>query len=165
MSVLCHHHNLFMKTTFLVCLLFVFVGNVSGQKKIPEGPVVLQSKDLQVKIDRANGLPFQYLYRKSLIRGMDSAHLLHVVICRMQPRAYIPLAIAPAGIQSTADQADIQYTISYQKQPAASFHLRYKLNGSALVITMEQVQERKGFELIETSMADLATVREEDGPG
>jgi hypothetical protein len=167
-----YKHNLFMNITFLVCLLFVLSGAASGQKTTlsgqqatPAGPVVLQSEDLVVKIGRENGLPYQYLYKKAPIRGVDSPHLLQVVLCRLQPRTYITLSIAPAGIQSTADEADIQYTISYQKQLAASFHLRYKLNGSSLVITMEDVEERKGFELIETSMPDLATVREEDGQG
>jgi Endo-alpha-N-acetylgalactosaminidase len=166
-----------MKIPFLVCLLFILAGTASGQKATfsghkaalsgrqasGAGPVVLHSGDLLVKIGRENGLPYQYLYKNAPIRGVDSAHQLQVVLCRLKPRSYLTLAIAPAGIHSTAGEADVHYIVSYQRQPAASFHLRYKLNGSSLVITMEHVEEREGFELIETSMPDLATVREEDG--
>jgi hypothetical protein len=159
-----------MKITFLVCLLFILAGTAPGQKATLSGrrasvagPVVLQSDDLLVKIGRGNGLPYQYLYKDAPIRGVDSAHQLQVVLCRLKPRSYFTLAIAPAGIHAMAAEADIHYTVPYQGQVAASFHLKYKLDRASLVITMEDVQEREGFELIETSMPDLATVREEDG--
>ncbi|MDE3181508.1 MAG: hypothetical protein KGM47_17835 [Acidobacteriota bacterium] len=42
--------------------------------------------------------------------------------------------------------------------------VRYVLDGATLYVTLENVKEQEGYELIEVGMPRLATVREEDGP-
>ena len=49
--------------------------------------------------------------------------------------------------------------------PAASFRLRYELQGPTVFVSLEDVQEKPGFQLIDVATPDLATVRQEDGGG
>jgi hypothetical protein len=156
------------------CLLFLILSQVvSGQPIKSHKLTLLQSRDLVVKIDQVSGLPSEYVFKGAPIGGADSGQALHVIVCRLHPRSYATITVHPTNIHATRDQVDLLFTIPYsgeepeannhQDQTAASFHLIYKLNGSSLEITMEEVEERSGYELIEAHMPDLATVREEEG--
>jgi hypothetical protein len=46
---------------------------------------------------------------------------------------------------------------------AAEFKIRYEIESSILQVTLEDVKESPGFELIEISLPRLMTVREEEG--
>jgi hypothetical protein len=59
--------------------------------------------------------------------------------------------------------ADFGFDIAHDGRPAASFHLKYVIDGLSMVVAMENVVEHPGFELIEVGLPNLATVREEDG--
>ncbi len=126
-------------------------------------PVVLHSALLKVTIDRGTGLPYLYNYEGAIIHGADSLKKLPVIICKLNPREYIALNVKPESIKATATEADIFYKAIYKNVTAATFHIKYVLNAASLAITMENVTEYTGFELIESGMPDLATVREEDG--
>ncbi|HEY8735150.1 MAG TPA: endo-alpha-N-acetylgalactosaminidase family protein, partial [Puia sp.] len=147
-------------------LFFVIFSSILfGQQKVNLPPIILKSQDLRVMINRENGLPFQYFYKESKIRGIQSDSLLHAVVCELNPRAYFTLSLKPFTATVKANQADLFFKASYNGLPAASFHLKYLLDASTLFITLERVTEFKGFELIETSLPSLAAVWEEDGPG
>ncbi|WP_295673852.1 endo-alpha-N-acetylgalactosaminidase family protein [uncultured Mucilaginibacter sp.] len=133
--------------------------------RIPKNLATIKSPLLTVNIDRTTGLPYNYLFKGSNIWGVDSSRKLNATVCRLKPRQYIELKLSPVRIKIENDQADILFEASLNGRRATSFHIKYVLKDAALVITMDQVREFAGFELIETAMPDIATVHEEDGGG
>ena len=131
--------------------------------KAAASQVVLKSNELTVTINRATGLPYSYNYKGVNIWGADSLKAIPVIICRLKPREYITVEVSPASVAATANTADILYKAFWENELAATFHIKYVLNGASLIITQDGVTENNGFELIESALPDLATVREEDG--
>jgi hypothetical protein len=150
-----------MATSLL--LAFVAPAAVFARSPSPKNLFAIKSAVLTVNIDRSTGIPYNYLFKGSNIWGVDSARKLKATICRLKPRQYIELSLSPVRINIADKQADITFEARFNGQPAASFHLRYVLKDAALVVTMEQVKEYAGFELIEATEPDMAAVHEEDG--
>jgi hypothetical protein len=130
----------------------------------PQQPLLLKSHELSVVFDRTDALPYKYEFRSERIWGEDSGGKTTAILCRLAPRAYTTVELTAAGATVAGEQADFLFNTAYDGSPAASFHVKYTLTGNAVVVTLEQVEEREGFELIEVSLPNLATVREEDGP-
>ncbi len=131
----------------------------------PVNPIVLKSKDLTVTIDRATGLPYQYNYHGTTIWGADTLKNIAVTFCRLKPRQYFTRALKPVAAQVAPTEANLTFKAESQKLSAAVFHIKYELKEASLVVTMENVTEQNGFELIDAALPNLATVREEDGTG
>ncbi|HEX8356706.1 MAG TPA: endo-alpha-N-acetylgalactosaminidase family protein [Segetibacter sp.] len=154
-----------MKVCWIIIFFCAINSVVEAQKSSRQKQIILQSKDLVVLIDAMTGLPAKYSYKGAGITGTDTLRKIDVIVCRLQPREYVTVQALPKLIKSTPDQAVLLFNAVLNDKIAASFHLKYVLDGSALVVTMEEVSEREGYELIEASLPNLATVREEDGPG
>ncbi|MDP9080004.1 MAG: endo-alpha-N-acetylgalactosaminidase family protein [Bacteroidota bacterium] len=133
--------------------------------RIQKNLVTIKSALLTVNIDRTTGLPYNYLFKGSNIWGVDSSRKLKATVCRLKPRQYVELKLSPLRIKAENEQAEVIFEASLNGLRAASFHIKYALKDAALVITMEQVREYAGFELIETALPDMATVHEEEGGG
>jgi hypothetical protein len=136
----------------------------SAVRSAPVQPIVIATPGLSVVLDPADGLPYQYRMGNDHIWGEDSGTQMTAILCRMKPRSYSTVKLAPTSSQAGTSDVSFSFQTTYQGQPAASFDLKYSLHDSSLTLTMEQVHEQPGFELIEVSIPDLATVREEDGP-
>ena len=147
---------------FLIICLGVKTSLLAGLKILP-GQVLLRSKDLTVSIDKATGLPTIYHYKGAVMRGADSLKAITVTICRLTPRKYFNIELKPPTIRMMAGQADLTFNATCENTRAATFHIRYVLSGASLVLTMEDVKEYNGFELIESRLPNLASVREQDG--
>jgi len=139
----------------------------TGTRKAPEDPVVLHSGSLSVTLDAADGLPYRYAFQGRSIWGEDSGAPATAVLCQLQPRRYetIPLRVAsvrhsPAGAVFTFEVRSAQHLSG--DQFGARFSLRYAIDGASLFVTMEDVVEQHGFELIEVALPNLASVRESD---
>jgi hypothetical protein len=127
----------------------------------PVHRLVLKSPRLQVVLDRDRGLPFEYqlLPEKTSIHGEDAGREITVTVFRSKPHSFNKVTARPESAKVTATRADFKFNGA-----GASFVLRYELNASTVHVSLEDVQEKPGFQLIEVGMPNLATVREEDGP-
>jgi hypothetical protein len=131
----------------------------------PEKPVVLKSSELEVTLDPKDGLPYAYrlLRANAQFRGEDFGSPIAVTICEREPWRFSTSPVASPTVKANRDQADFHFEAASNGKPAASFTARYRLSGATLIVTLEDVQEREGFELIEVALPHLATIREEDG--
>jgi hypothetical protein len=132
-------------------------------RRAPNRPLVLQTADLSVTFDQKDGLPYKYQLADEHIWGEDTGQPVSLILCCLHPRSYLTLSIAPSSTSKTQRAVDFAFDATHDGRPAASFHLKYVIDGLAMIVTMENVIEHPGFELIEVGLPNLATAREEDG--
>ncbi|HWR37439.1 MAG TPA: endo-alpha-N-acetylgalactosaminidase family protein [Clostridia bacterium] len=129
-------------------------------------PVVLSSAQLQIVLDGQRGVPFEYrLSNGARLRGDQSSGRVAVAICQRAQWKFTNLEIVPEKVKATQQQADFRYRAMDQGKLAGSFMLRYMLDAATLHVTLEDVQEQNGYELIDVKLPRLVTVCEEDGDG
>jgi hypothetical protein len=139
----------------------------AAQGQAPARTVTLRSPQLEVLLDRGAGLPYEYrlLSSQAVIHGAEPGHAVTATVFRAQPHQFQNLTLQPRNVQATAARADFLFAAQQDGQPAASFTLRYELRGAAVLVSLENIRELPGFELIDVGTPDLASVREEDGGG
>ena len=137
------------------------------QDQAPTHTLILRSPQLEVVIDRDRGLPSEYrlLSNHAVIHGEEAGHDVTATVFRAQPYKFQNETVTPQSVKATETRADFLFSVQQDGQPAASFTLRYDLQGAAVFVSLEDVQEKPGFQLIDVGTPDLATVREEDGGG
>lgn len=153
----------------LVCSLLAALAAAAVDpplRKAPADPVILHSARLELILDRQDGLPFEYrmAWNNARIHGEDSGRPIVATLFSQSPREFQKLTVRPASVKANATQADFQFLVNENGMPAAAFTVRYQLDNATLYVSLENVQEKPGFELIDVALPDLATVREEDGP-
>jgi len=136
----------------------------AGERQPPAHPVALRSADLEVILDPASGLPYEYRLLKngSSLRGEDFGLPVSVTICRKQPWSFTTSALTPDRHHTSGNIAVFHFYATQGGASAAQFSLSYSLSGATLRITLEGIEEQPGFELIDVSMPRLVTVRESD---
>jgi len=153
------------RASFLSAL--VLAAFLRGALALPLHPVSLKSPQLEIILDGARGLPYEYrlLAEKTTIHGEDSGSDIAATVFRGEPRAFQRATLRPRKVNATATRADFLFDAQLAGQTAASFTLRYELVGAAVFVSLEDVDEKPGFQLIDVDTSDLATIREEDGAG
>jgi hypothetical protein len=136
----------------------------AGSRSTPSHPVKLQGSELEVLIDPRDGLPCSYFYRGRRLWGELKGVAPCAILCRLAPRAYQPVLLRAPHIERTAASAVFTFTADFAQTPAVSFRLKYTVEGASLTLTMEDVREEPGFELIELALPQLIAAREQDGP-
>jgi hypothetical protein len=137
-------------------------GLMTGQRQPPHREVSLRSNSLAVSLDAEDGLPFRYDFNGESIWGEDTGVPLTAILCRLQPRSYNAVLLKAASFTKTTDSVVFPFAVPWQHQDGASFSLRYTIEDASIVLTMEDVVEHPGFELIEVALPSVATVREGD---
>lgn len=142
-------------------LLFWFAASAAAQ------PVVLRSPQLEVTLQRDTGLPAQFrlLSNGGVIHGAEPGHPVTATLFQVQPHQFQTFELRPRSVKSTATRADFAFNGVYGGRSAVSFTLRYELRSAAVFVSLEDIREQPGYELIDVGTPDLATVREEDGGG
>ena len=121
----------------------------------------LRSSQLEAALDRDTALPVEFrLSNQAVIHGAEPGRAVSATVYREATHHFDQIAVRPRAVAATATRADFHFDIE-----AASFDLRYELQGSAVFVSLEAIREHPGFQLIEVGTPDLATVREEDGGG
>jgi hypothetical protein len=134
-------------------------------RSAPAKAVVLRSPSLEVGLDAADGLPFEYRLVRSGVRfrGEDCGDPLKVRVCQREPWAFADVVVRPNGSKVSGHSADFRFTAMYAANAgAADFTLRYAVEGSTVRVTLEEVREHDGFELISIAMPALVSVLESD---
>lgn len=129
----------------------------------PINPVVLKSSQVEVLLDREEGLPYLYKFSNSqaVMRGSVLMEKILATICSVSAWEFRPVSVVPVAVRATSTQADFQFHVSWSGQRAASFVVRYVLSEATVFVSLEDVQEMMGFELIQVELPQLATVLEE----
>jgi Endo-alpha-N-acetylgalactosaminidase len=136
-------------------------------RNAPDNPVILRSPQLELVLDRQNALPFQFRLPalKTTMRGEDTGGKIGITLCRLEPWTFKTASAAtPTWVESTSSQSDFRFDATFDGQSAAAFTVRYVVEDSTVFVTLEDIVEQPGYELIDVAMPRLATIREEDGP-
>ena len=137
-------------------------GAMTGSRQPPQRAVFLRSNSLAVTLDAEDGLPFRYDFNGESLRGEDIGAPVTAILCRLQPRSYNAVLLKAASFTKTTQCVVFRFVVPWQHQDGVSFSLRYSIEDASIVLTMEDVVECPGFELIEVALPTLATVREGD---
>jgi hypothetical protein len=139
------------------------VAEEQGRRSAPQRPLTLRSSALEVLLDSADGVVFEYRLRKSGIRfaGEGFGQALEATLHSKSPYGFATVAVRPNSNKISDSTANFHFTaMCAANTPAVDFTLRYALVDSTVWITMEDVTERTGFELISLSMPSLVTIAE-----
>lgn len=130
----------------------------------PVNPVRLHSSELEVVLDRNDGVPFEFhlLASGAMLRGEDFGKKVSATVCQKTPWKFLVLETSPANIKTTPDTVDFHFEVRRGNSELGSFTLRYELHQGTVTITLDNVEETPGYELISVDLPRLVTVREED---
>jgi hypothetical protein len=133
-----------------------------GVRRAPRHPVFLRSAALSVEFDGLDGLPYRYTFAGQSIWGEGGGNPVRAILCSLTPRRFVTIPVKVVAVNAGTDQVVFRYEVHHEDEPGAWFSLKYAIHGASLIVTMEDVVEDPGYELIEVALPDLATVREKD---
>ncbi|HUA97122.1 MAG TPA: endo-alpha-N-acetylgalactosaminidase family protein [Terracidiphilus sp.] len=155
-----------LQTLLPACTAAAQAEEPTGTRSASAHPLVLRSTELEVTLDADNGLPYEYLWRPTgaRIRGEDFGRKITATVCQNNPSRFFQtqLTAEPGAKAVAGSSATFHFTAKDGATPCARFQLHYKLTGPTLFITMDNIAEERGYDLIDAAMPRLATVREED---
>jgi hypothetical protein len=120
---------------------------------------------MSVTLYSSRGLPSEYAVAQGVIHGAEPGKSVSTTVFEAGPHRFEKVELAPDTVQRTPTRADFLFTARPEGRTAATFTLRYELQGATLFVSLENIEEKSGFEVIDVGTPDLATVREEDGGG
>ena len=126
--------------------------------------VELWSTKLGVAFDAAHAVPLSYAYRGHKFVGDERREPAKAILCRLAPRAYHTVAVAVGLAQRAARTIAFPCTVSHDGAVRVQFDQVYRLDNASLTLTLENVVEQPGYELIEIALPRLVALREV-GPG
>ena len=131
----------------------------------PVDPIVLKSSELEIILDREDGLPYEYHLIKlgTRMAGEGLGEPMSATICRRQPRAFATASVKASSVKASTEEATFSFRVQHDGKTAAAFAIRYALEGGTVHVTMLGIEESEGYELIEIAAPRLVTVHEEDG--
>jgi hypothetical protein len=135
----------------------------SEDRKAPETPVMLRSSELQVTFDAKDGVPYNYRLHGQTLRGEDSGQPISVRICSKAQWRFSDTLVNVERVEQEADHVAFCFMVREDSTPAVEFKVRYRLEHATLQVSLEDIEEQQGYELISVNLPRLVTVREEDG--
>lgn len=140
------------------------VDEKTTKRQVPSKPIELTGADLKVSFDSKDGLPYSYEFMGQRLWGEDEGQPGRAIVCRLEPREYLMVPAQLIATKLTRESVVFDFRADFSGSSAATFRMRYALDRSSLIVTMEAVKEQAGFELIEMALPQMVCVREEDGP-
>ena len=130
----------------------------------PQNPLVLRSPQLEFTLDREDGLPFSYRLTSNaaILHGEDLGKQLGAIVCRKSPWQFSLLPLKATHATATQTSAAFTFQTSVDVNRTTFFTLRYELSGATVVITLEDITEADGYELISVEIPRLVSVHETD---
>ena len=135
-------------------------------RKAPANPLVLKSADLELVLDREDGLPYEYrlLTGKRRLTGEDLGKGVSVTYFDKTQGSVRTVSQRVRRETAGRTRADFVFQLNAELHPVAGFTLRYEVDGTTVHVTMRDVNESPDYELIEVALPRLASIREEEGP-
>ena len=130
----------------------------------PQNPILLRSPQLELTLDRADGLPFSYRLTSNgaILLGEDLGKQLGAIVCRKSPWQFSFLPVKATRATVTQSSAAFAFQTSADGTRTTSFTLRYELRDATVIITLEDITEAEGYELISVEIPRLVAVHETD---
>jgi hypothetical protein len=147
------------------CQLFAEENPVQLTDRIaPVNPVRLHSSEMEVVLDRKDGVPFAFHLSAggATLRGEDFGKKVSATVCQKAPWKFMELEASPTDVKTGSGAADFYLRVDSSNAKAASFTLRYELDKTTVTVKLDDVKESDGYELISVNLPRLVTVREED---
>ena len=98
-------------------------------RSAPMRAIIIETSSLSVVLDSSDGLPYKYLFGEGSIWGEDSGSGITAILCRLKPRLYETATLTPTSSKVSQSEASFSFELAFQGHPAASFVLKYSLNG------------------------------------
>jgi hypothetical protein len=136
-------------------------GEQNGARGVSARSVVVRSNVLEVTFDAEDGLPYEYHLLKTGVRfwGEGYGGTLTATLCCKAPWSFATVTIHPKDHQVSGNRIEFSFAAMYTPGlVAAEFTLRYSVDKGTVGITLEDVREHAGYELISISMPSLVTV-------
>ena len=135
----------------------------AGQPQTIGRPVILQTPALRITLDGSVGTPARYLLAgKNLeLAGDDVRAPIEVRVCRKNPWSQPTLPAKVVSLHQEGSSAVFEMSADFGGTEAVGFRLHYAAAGSRLTVSLEQVVEKEGFELLEVRLPALVTVRKQ----
>jgi hypothetical protein len=133
----------------------------------PTHSVALRSSQLELMLDRDTRLPYEYrlLAGNAVIHGAIGDHHITATLFRAEPDSFAKVLVTPHNSTGTHTRCDFFFTAQQDGRWSASFTLRYELQRAAVFVSLENIEEQPGSQLIDVATPGLASVYEEDGGG
>jgi hypothetical protein len=168
-------------------MVFLGISAFEFPQDDPAGQSKLVTPLLNITFDAADGLPLQYDLPEldGKFRGRQAGHTIKVVVRKaidtLKPPSivaatktgngeiYIPgksdTLIIPRLLRTDIleNRADIYYEGMLDRARVVSFCLRYTVDKQLVSLTLEEVSEQNGYELVEVHTPSLVTVLQSDG--
>jgi hypothetical protein len=130
----------------------------------PQNPILLRSPQLELTLDRGDGLPFSYRLtgNGAILLGEDLGKQLGAIVCRKSPWQFSLLPVKATRATVTQRSAAFAFQTSADGTRTTSFTLRYELRDATVIITLEDITEAEGYELISVEIPRLVAVHETD---
>lgn len=157
----------FNRRTFVKLAAATGVGAVvsektyAGEPKSASRPLNIRTPALTVTFDAERGIPAQYvLAGKNVdLMGDDTSSPIEVFVCRKNPWTRDAVQAKVTAVHPQASSVLFDISAEFGGTLATTFRIRYVAVGSRLTVTLEQVSEKPGFELLEVRLPALVTVR------
>jgi hypothetical protein len=140
-------------------------GRAQTTRSSPANPFVLKSSEMEMVLIREDGLLYEYRLTTlgARMRGEELGEPMSATLCRLQPRIFATASVRASSVKASATEATFRSEAQIKGKTAATFAIRYALEGGTVHMTMLDIEEADGYELIEVIAPRLTTVREEDG--
>lgn len=96
------------------------------------------------------------------MRGEDLGNKIYAVVCARERWEFLHLPLSVNTATSSGKQADFHFQVTDGSKSAAAIVLRYVVEGATIHITLEDVQESSGYDLIQVELPSLVTIHEDD---
>ena len=135
-------------------------------RKEPNDPIIIQSEDLAVVLDRRHGLPYRYdlAHRHSSMFGEDLGKPISVTFYNKIAGTFSTVSANAKSSTLAKNNAEFLFSVQDDSRPAASFNVRYVVDATTVRVTMHGVLEANGYELIEVAMPRLVSLASEENP-
>src|SRR5580698_6675542 len=135
-------------------------GEQTGTRTAPTHPVVLRSSEFEVTLDAADGQPYDYRWiaTGARLRGEDFGQKMTATVCQRDSWRFFNATLEQPQMPHSNHSLEARFHFTIRdgagdSAPAcASFTLHYTLAGATLKITLEDIAEQNGYELLEVAM-------------
>jgi Endo-alpha-N-acetylgalactosaminidase len=132
----------------------------------PKDPVIIQSEDLSLVLDRHHGLPYRYNFVRSLayMLGEDLGQPITATFCDKAKWQFntVPITVFKASAQR--NRADFVFHLNDGTQTVAEVTLSYAVAGATVHIIMGGIREMEGYQLIDVNLPRLVSIASKDSP-
>lgn len=133
----------------------------AGEPQPVEHAVDIRSSDLHITFNGKSASPAQYtlLDTRLNLSGDDTGRAVEALVCRKSPWKNDVVQTSVVSIRHSDDSVSFNMAAGVGGESAAIFQLHYVVSGTRLTLSLENVKETSGFELLEVRLPSLVTVR------